>query len=172
MGELGPDGKERPPPVLSPKKAEVLKRRAEALKKLKKSIDGVITGLDTSSAAKHKIASKRVSRTSLSGHNIPFAEADDLFSKYSEVHETLTTLSQSLRDQIDAMSIAVKFADGGLDAVEDDERRRFWEIQARTEWLEEKAKRHGGDHGDKPGNEGGDAPADEQSKGNAKKAER
>ncbi|WP_139141121.1 hypothetical protein [Streptomyces qinglanensis] len=171
MGELGPDGRERRPPVLPPVKVQDLKRRAEALKKLKKSIDGVITGLDTSSAAKHKIASKCVTRASLSGHNIPFFEADDLFSKCGDVFETLITLSQSLRDQIDAMRIAVKYADGGLDAVEEDERRRFWEIQARTEWLAEKAERHGEDHADKPGRKGGDVPADEQSRGNAKKSE-
>ncbi|MFE0873928.1 hypothetical protein ACFW4X_03420 [Streptomyces smyrnaeus] len=166
MGQLGPDGKEMPPPVLPPKpksKAD-LKRRAEALKKLKKRIDGVIEELDTSPAAKHKISCRRVTRRSLGGQHFPFAEADDLFAKYSEVHDTLTTLSQSLRDQIDAMSIAVKFADGGLDEVEEDERRRFWEIQTRTQALAEKAKQYG-KGGDEGHDKSGDEPAKEAPKG-------
>ncbi|MGP3986259.1 hypothetical protein [Streptomyces sp. 3N207] len=158
MGQLGPDGKETPPPVLPSKSQADLKRRAEALKKLKKRIDGVITELDTSPAAKHKISCRRVTRQSLGGRNLPFAEADDLFTKYSEVHETLTLLSESLRDQIDAMSIAVKYADGNLDEVEEDEKRRFWEIQARTEALAEKFKQHG-KGGHEKQDQGGDTPA-------------
>jgi hypothetical protein len=167
MGQLGPDGKEMPPPLVTPTKSSKpsgpdLKRRAEALKKLKKRIDGVIKDLDGSAAAKHKSA-KRATRASFSGDATLFFEAEDLFNKYTEVHDTLARLSQSLRDQIDAMSIAVKYADGGLDAIEEDERHRFWKIQADSEEL---AKRYGngqhgdGEEGDKKGDGGpaGDKP--------------
>ncbi|MGI5348469.1 hypothetical protein ACQEU8_09770 [Streptomyces sp. CA-250714] len=176
MGQLGPDGKETPPPVLpaksSPHSKGDLERRVEALKKLKKRIDGVITQLDGSPGAKQNIAAKRLTRNALSGAGALFFEADDLFTKYNEVHDTLTTLSQNLRDQIDAMSIAVKFADGGFDAVEDEEKRRFWEIYNKTAALEEKAKQHGkGQHGDgdKGHHKGDDEPKGGKPKGDADK---
>ncbi|WP_211273052.1 hypothetical protein, partial [Streptomyces albus] len=154
MGLLGPDGKEIPPHKLpggapTPSKAD-LKRGAEALKILKKRIDGAITKLDNSAAAKHAISARRVTRKSFSGENTLFFEADDLYAKFTEVHDTLTQLSQTLRDQIDAIGIAVKGADGNFDAVDAAERRRFWQIQARTEALTKKTKHadapHHGDH--------------------------
>ncbi|MEU7317677.1 hypothetical protein [Streptomyces sp. NPDC007083] len=152
MGELGPDGKERPPPVLPPKKASSspngdgeLERRAEALKKLKKRIDAVIAELDTSPAAKHKVSRRRVTRKSLSGESIRYVEADDLFAKYGEVHDTLTLLSSTLRDQIDATGIAIDGADRGFDKLDEDEKRRFWQIQARVEAAEKKLKHPDGE---------------------------
>ncbi|KPC90106.1 hypothetical protein ADL27_37615 [Streptomyces sp. NRRL F-6602] len=123
----------------TPSKAD-LKRGAEALKILKKRIDGAITKLDNSAAAKHAISARRVTRKSFSGENTLFFEADDLYTKFTEVHDTLTQLSQTLRDQIDAIGIAVKGADGNFDAVDAAERRRFWQIQARTEALTKKTK--------------------------------
>ncbi|MEW2222430.1 hypothetical protein AB0939_24540 [Streptomyces sp. NPDC006990] len=161
MGELGPDGRERRPPVLPPKKASSsssgegeLERRAEALKKLKKRIDGVIAELDTSPAAKHKVSSRRVTRKSLSGESIRYVEADDLFAKYGEVHDTLTLLSSTLRDQIDATGIAIKGADQGFDTLDEDEKRRFWQIQARAQAAEEKLKHPDGEASRKDGHKG------------------
>ncbi|MFE9336968.1 hypothetical protein [Streptomyces sp. NPDC007063] len=174
MGELGPDGKERPPPVLPPVKApspsqggQELERRAEALKKLKKRIDGVIAELDTSPAAKHKVSSRRVTRKSLSGESIHYVEADDLFAKCSEVHETLTLLSSTLRDQIDATGIAIKGCDQGFDALEEDEKRRFWQIQAQAQAAEKKLKHPDGegDRGEEGQDKGGEPTAEDQHKG-------
>ncbi|MBO8193798.1 hypothetical protein ITI46_19340 [Streptomyces oryzae] len=172
MGRPGPDGKGAPPPVQGPTSKPDLERRVEALKKLKKRIDGVITQLDGSPGAKHKVDAKRLTRRALSGEGALFFEADDLFTKYNEVHDTLTSLSKSLRDQIDAMSIAVKIADGKFDQLEDEEKRRFWEIYARAAAQEEKAKHHGkGQHpgGDKGHHQDGDVPADEKHGGNTDK---
>ncbi|MBQ1123512.1 hypothetical protein ACH4RA_08045 [Streptomyces smyrnaeus] len=167
MGQLGPDGKEMPPPVPSSGKVSSsspkgdLERRAEALKKLKKRIDGVISELDTSPAAKHKVSCRRVTRKSLSGESIPYTEADDLFAKYSEVHETLTLLSSNLRDQIDATGIAIKGADRGFDNLEEDEKRLFWQIQARVEATEKKLKY--------PDGEGDAGPKDDKPEGKSEK---
>ncbi|MBO8189654.1 hypothetical protein [Streptomyces spirodelae] len=179
MGQLGPDGKEMPPPVLSPVKASSskgdLERRAEALKKLKTRIDGVISELDTSPAAKHQVSCRRVTRKSLSGESIPYSEADDLFTKYAEVHETLTLLSSTLRDQIDATGIAIKGADKGFDALEEEEKRRFWQIQARVEAAERKLKHPDGEgqqHGGKGQDKGGETPTENKPEGNADEIER
>ncbi len=181
MGELGPDGRERRPPVLPPVKAssptqggQDLERRAEALKKLKKRIDGVIAELDTSPAAKHKVSSRRVTRKSLSGESIHYVEADDLFAKCGEVHETLTLLSSTLRDQIDATGIAIKGCDQGFDALDEEEKRRFWRIQARVQAAEKKLKHPDGEggRGEEGPDQGGEAPADKKFEGDADDAER
>lgn len=143
-----------------------LERRAEALKILKKRIDGALKNMDSSSAAQHNLSAKRIQRTSFSGQGSPFAEADDLFTKFTEVHDTLVLLSRTLRDQIDATSIAVKVADGGFDAIDEEEKRRYWEISRRAEVLEEQVRRHhkdghdghGHGHGDKDGGGAADQP--------------
>jgi len=176
MGQLGPDGKETPPPVLPPKTPHSkgdLERRVGALKKLKKRIDAVISDLDTSPAAKHKISCRRVTRRSLGGQDVPFTEADDLFTKYTEVHDTLTLLSTTLRDQIDATGIAIKGADQGFDTLEEDEKRRFWQIQTRVEAAAKKLRHPDGKggHGEKGQDKGGEAPADDAPKGNADEVE-
>ncbi|MFG3253602.1 hypothetical protein [Streptomyces sp. NPDC048172] len=113
-----------------------LKRGAGALKRLKKRIDGVIKELDESPGAQHKVAAARkMTRRSLSGDNLEFLEADGLFQKYNEVHDTLTALSKALREQIDGIGIAVKIADHGFDSLEEDEKRRYERIQARADEL-------------------------------------
>lgn len=176
MGELGPDGRERRPPVLPPVKAssptqggQDLERRAEALKKLKKRIDGVIAELDTSPAAKHKVSSRRVTRKSLSGESIHYVEADDLFAKCGEVHETLTLLSSTLRDQIDATGIAIKGCDQGFDALDEEEKRRFWRIQARVQAAEKKLKHPDGEggRGEREQEKDAGAPTEDQHRGDS-----
>ena len=133
-----------------------LKRGAEALKKFKKRVDTILSELEESPASKSKVADQRITRGSLSAGNAAFAEADGLFGEYNRVHTELTTLSQTLSDQIEAMGIAVHGADVGFNNLEEDVRRRFWAIQTRTHERAEQAKRakespekgHQGKHAD------------------------
>lgn len=118
-----------------------LRRGAEALSKFKKRVDTILGDLEESPASKSKVADQRITRGSLSAGNAAFAEADGLFTQYNRVHAELTTLSQTLSDQIEAMGIAVHGADVGFDKLEEDVRRRFWEIQTRTHERAEEAKR-------------------------------
>ena len=116
-----------------------LKRGAEALKTFKKRVDGVLQDLEESKASRSKVSEQNVSRASFGGSG-GFAEADGLYAQYNRVHTQLTQLSQTLKDQIEAMQIAVHGADVGFDNLEDDVKRRFWEIQDRTTSLEVEAE--------------------------------
>ena len=121
-----------------------LKRGAEALKTFKKRVDGVLQDLEDSKASRSKVSEQRVSRASFGGSG-GFAEADGLYTQYNRVHKELTELSQTLKDQIEAMQIAVHGADVGFDNLEEDVRRRFWAIQQRTAEREQAAEREKAD---------------------------
>ncbi len=133
-----------------------LKRGAEALTTFKKRVDSVLKDLAGSPAA--RVGDQQISRSSFSAGNAPFAEADGLFTQYNRVHTELTTLSQTLSDQIEAMQIAVHGADVGFNNLEEDVRRRFWAIQARTQQRAEDARKNaeGADAGRDKGHTGDD----------------
>lgn len=115
-----------------------LKRGVGALEKFKKRVDDLLTDFEGSAANKAEVADQRVLRTALSGQNTCFAEADGLFTQYNRVHASLVSLSQSLGEQIEYLSLGVHAAAVGFDNVEDDVRRRFYEIQARLDREREK----------------------------------
>ncbi|MFD4694307.1 hypothetical protein [Streptomyces sp. NPDC058463] len=116
-----------------------LRRGVGALEQFQKRVNALLTDLEGSAAGKSKVAAQTVSRTSLSGQNACFAEADGLYSQYNRVHESLVTLSKSLGDQIEYLSLGVHAAAVGFDNVDDDTRRRFYEIQTRLDTEREKA---------------------------------
>lgn len=118
-----------------------LKRGAEALTTFKKRVDAVLRDLSESPASKSKVAEHQISRSSFSAGTSAFAEAEGLFSQYNRVHTELTTLSQTLSDQIEAMWIAVHGADVGFNNLEEDVRRRFWAIQTRTQERADEARK-------------------------------
>ncbi|MEV8454231.1 hypothetical protein AB0467_16060 [Streptomyces sp. NPDC052095] len=99
----------------------------------------VLADLEGSAAGKSNVAAQTVSRASLSGQNACFAEADGLYTQYNRVHEELLSLSKLLGDQIEYLSLGVQAAAVGFDNVDDDVRRRFYEIQARLDMEQEKA---------------------------------
>ncbi|WP_103516556.1 hypothetical protein [Streptomyces sp. SM10] len=107
-----------------------LRKGVGALEKFQKSVNALLAELESSPAGKSKVAAQTVSRTSFSGQNACFAEADGLYTQYNRVHESLVTLSKSLGDQIEYLSLGVHAAAVGFDNVDDDTRRRFYEIQA------------------------------------------
>ncbi|WP_299533133.1 hypothetical protein [uncultured Streptomyces sp.] len=115
------------------KKTADLERGVGALEKFKKKVDALLADFDGSAAGGTTVAAQRVSRSSFSGSNAGFAEADGLYTQYNRVHESLVSLSRSLGDQIEYLSIGVYAAAVGYDDVDDDMRRRFYEIQARID---------------------------------------
>ncbi|MER5552734.1 hypothetical protein ABT001_13800 [Streptomyces sp. NPDC002793] len=117
------------------------------MEKFQKSVNTLLANLESSPAGKSKIAAQEVSRSAFSGQNTSFAEADGLYTQYNRVHESLVTLSKSLGDQIEYLSLGVHAAAVGFDNVDDDTRRRFHEIRMD---LEEERKRAQGEKKDQP----------------------
>lgn len=105
-----------------------LRRGLEALKTFKKRVDGLLSNFEGSAAGSAKVAAHTISRASFSGTG-DFAEAGGLHTEYERVHQHITSLSKSLGLQIEALQIAVHGADIGFDNLEEDLRRRFWEIR-------------------------------------------
>ncbi|WP_329202382.1 hypothetical protein [Streptomyces sp. NBC_01435] len=117
-----------------------LRRGVGALERFRGRVDTLLAELEGSAAGKSEIAAQTVSRAALSGQNACFAEADALYAQYNRVHESLVALSKSLGDQIEYLSLGVHAAAVGFDNVDDDVRRRFYEIQARLDKEHEKAR--------------------------------
>ncbi|WP_411080562.1 hypothetical protein [Streptomyces sp. cmx-18-6] len=131
-----------------------LRRGVGALEKFKKRVDALLAVFEGSAAGGSKVASQTVSRASLSGSNACFAEADGLYSQYSRVHGSLVSLSRSLGEQIEYLSLGVHAAAVGFDNVDDDTRRRFHAIQGRMDrdreraaWLEQQRDNDRSDSG-------------------------
>ncbi|MGD9481653.1 hypothetical protein WDH52_00085 [Streptomyces sp. TRM70308] len=116
------------------------KRAAETLTDFKKRVDDILTRLSTSEAANSRLRTRNVPKSS---YGTGFAEADDLALQYERVHDHLTNLSKTFGEQIEAMGIAVLGADIGFDNLEDDLKRRFWQIQNSTTLHHEEAQRAG-----------------------------
>ena len=108
-----------------------LRREAETLQKFKNRVDGLLRNLEDSPASSKQLGRETIRQDSFGTSD--FAEAADLYRMYHRVHTHLTRLSQTFGDQIEAMKIAVHGADIGFDNLEDDVRRRFWDIQKRTQ---------------------------------------
>ncbi|MBL1291799.1 hypothetical protein JKV81_33780 [Streptomyces sp. For3] len=118
-----------------------LRKGVGALEEFQKKVNALLADLESSPAGKSKVAEQTVSRNAFSGHNASFAEADGLYAQYNRVHESLVTLSKSLGEQIEYLSLGVHAAAVGFDNVDDDTRRRFYEIQAHMDAEREKAAR-------------------------------
>jgi hypothetical protein len=127
-----------------------LRRGVGALEKFRGRVNTLLAELEGSAAGKSKIAAQTVSRAALSGQNACFAEADGLYTQYNRVHEALVMLSKSLGDQIEYLSLGVHAAAVGFDNVDDDVRRRFYEIQVRLDKEHEKAQAEKADKPEQP----------------------
>ncbi|GGY81888.1 hypothetical protein GCM10010327_10840 [Streptomyces nitrosporeus] len=123
--------------------AKNLRRGVDALEVFQKRVNAILADFVSSPGGEDKVEAQRVSRTSLSGQNAGFAEADGLFAQYNRVHQSLVTLSRSLSDQIEYLSLGVHAAAVGFDNVDDDTRRRFHEIEARMDAEREKTQVEG-----------------------------
>ncbi|MGW0734187.1 hypothetical protein [Streptomyces sp. NPDC002851] len=102
-----------------------------ALERFQKRVDALLSELEGGEAGSTKMAAQRIARSSLSGGNAPFAEADGLYSQYSRVHEQLMSLSKSLGEQITMLRIAVRGTEIGFENLEEEHRARFHAINDR-----------------------------------------
>ncbi|WP_327234205.1 hypothetical protein OG349_09550 [Streptomyces sp. NBC_01317] len=126
-----------------------LERGVGALKRFQSRVKDLLADLERGAAGDTKVAAQTVARTSLSGSNATFAEADGLYAQYSRVHQSLVSLSRTLGDQIETLSIGVHAAEVGFDNVEEDVRRRYARIQTRIleDRRAEEKRAQQGEHG-------------------------
>ncbi|MFE4372732.1 hypothetical protein ACFRMN_31745 [Streptomyces sp. NPDC056835] len=128
-----------------------LEKGVGALKRFQTRVNALLTELENGAAGNKKVAAHRISRSSFSGGNLPFAEADGFFTQYNRVHAEIVKLSKSLGDQIEMLSIGVHAAEVGFNNVEDELRQRFHTIRTRIDDEHEKQDRTHGDRGSEPG---------------------
>ncbi len=115
---------------VSATRAKDLEASSEALTDFVNRVDKVLSDLESSAGNPKRVGAQTVSAGSIhSGGRGAFHEADGLYDEYHAVHNKLTALSKTLHLQIEAIAIAVQGARGTFDGVEEDQRRRFWEIQ-------------------------------------------
>lgn len=130
--------------------ASELERGVGALKRFQGQVNTLLATFESGAAGKGEIAAQGVPRSSFSGPG-KFDEAEGFSKQYDRVHTSLISLSKSLADQIELLSIGVHAADVGYDNVEEDQRYRFHTIQTRLEeQREEREKRERQDKGEAP----------------------
>ncbi len=118
---------------------QALKVTLESLGEFKKRVDVALSNFEDSQGSAQKVGAHRLSEASFKGAG-RFDEAKALHAQYERVHERLTALSKNLGLQIEALQIAVTGARGNFSNIEEEQRRRFWEIQTEIGRQEEEAR--------------------------------
>ncbi|PZH15254.1 hypothetical protein C1I97_08680 [Streptomyces sp. NTH33] len=113
-----------------------LEAGGEALTTFMKRVDAVLRDLESSAGNPKRVSAQTIHRASLSSGGGVFSEAHGLYEQYHAVHDKLTSLSRTLHLQIEAIGIAVQGAHRGFGNLEEEQRRRFWEIQAEIRALQ------------------------------------
>jgi hypothetical protein len=130
----------------SASRAANLEASGDALKKFVTQVDAVLRDLEGSAGNPGRVKAQSIRQGSLRSGGAGFSEADALYGTFSAVHEKLTTLSKTLHLQIEAIGIAVLGAKGTFDNLEEEQRRRFWEIQTEIQVLQDTpGAKHSGD---------------------------
>ncbi|MFI2645971.1 hypothetical protein [Streptomyces sp. NPDC018610] len=130
---------------MSPTRAADFEASGEALAKFVKRVDAVLHDLEGSAGNPTKVGAQTIRLSSLSAASeAVFPEAHRLYQNYATVHKELTALSKVLHLQIEAIGIAVQGADHGFEKLEEEQRRRFWTIQAEIRQIQG-AKEHAND---------------------------
>ncbi|MFE9425182.1 hypothetical protein ACFYNO_19655 [Kitasatospora sp. NPDC006697] len=101
----------------------------ETLGDFKKKVDGMLVDLGNSQAAPTTVSRQSVDPAWVGSG---FSSADDLHSAYSLAHQNLQALSQTLSNQIEAMSIAMNININGYQNVDDTQRQNLWQIHNQT----------------------------------------
>ncbi|AXL91288.1 hypothetical protein C4J65_25515 [Streptomyces sp. CB09001] len=119
-------------------RAANLEVTGEALSTFVKRVDSALRNLEGSAGDPTHIGAQRIKPSSLnSGSTSAFPEAHALYLQYNRVHEELTSLSKTLHLQIEAIGIAVRGAHVGFDNLEEEQRRRFAQIQTQIKQIED-----------------------------------
>jgi hypothetical protein len=111
-----------------------------ALERFQKRVDALLAELQGSAAGASEVVGQTISRSSLGGANLPFAEADGVYSQYNRFHKELVSLSKSLGDQIELLKIAVHGSQVGYENLEEELRERYHAVQARIAQERERAQ--------------------------------
>ncbi|MFI7502940.1 hypothetical protein ACIBVL_31590 [Streptomyces sp. NPDC049687] len=115
-----------------------LEASGEALSTFLKRVDAVLRDLEGSAGNPTKVGAQTIKPGSLnSGSMAAFPEAHGLYLQYNRVHQELTSLSKTLHLQIEGIGIAVLGAHRGFDNLEEDQRRRFAEIQTEIRQIQD-----------------------------------
>ncbi|MFG3112571.1 hypothetical protein [Streptomyces tendae] len=123
---------------VSAARAANLEVTGEALSTFVKRVDSALRNLEGSAGDPTHIGAQRIKPSSLnSGSTAAFPEAHALYLQYNRVHEELTSLSKTLHLQIEAIGIAVRGAHVGFDNLEEEQRRRFAQIQTEIKQIED-----------------------------------
>ncbi|WP_157536337.1 hypothetical protein [Kitasatospora mediocidica] len=112
------------------KNAQALSVEVETLTVFKGKVDAMLQTLDGSEASHPKISQQQLTAAHL---GTGFGESTALLGAYDIVHANLETLSQTLANQIEAMSIAIDISNKGYQNVDDAHRVALWKIQAQTD---------------------------------------
>ena len=104
-----------------------------ALQTFRSRVDDLLAELDASAAAPGQIATHAALGNCLGNSLYGFGEVAPLSATYESVHQQLQQLSQTLNDQINAMSITAQVSQLGYQNVESAQVDALWTIQSRTE---------------------------------------
>lgn len=107
-------------------------------------VDEVLRDLERSAGSPAKVGGQTINASSLGNGSSFFSEPTELYTQYNRVHTELTTLSRTLHLQIEAYGIAAKGAADGFQTLEEEQRRRFWEIRGQILELQQENTTTGG----------------------------
>lgn len=105
-----------------------LKVGADVLTTFKQRVDKILKDFEGSEGSSAKVGNQTFTQDAVTS-SAEFHEAVGLHKEYETIHGRVTELSMMLAMQIEAMGIAAHGAEVGFANLEEDQRRRFWEIQ-------------------------------------------
>ncbi|MEV2217928.1 hypothetical protein AB0H86_41975 [Streptomyces sp. NPDC050997] len=123
----------------SASRAADLEVSGELLTDFVNRVDAVLRKLGESAGNPTKVSAQGIRKASLGNVSdaATFPEAHSLYMQYERVHQELTSLSKTLHLQIEATGIAVQGAAHGFDGLEEEQRQRFWAIQAEIRGIQQ-----------------------------------
>ncbi|MFE2965809.1 hypothetical protein ACFXKC_19450 [Streptomyces sp. NPDC059340] len=111
--------------------AQALRVEGETLTIFKKRVDALLTQLNKSKAAPHRIADGALPAGRLGN----FDEADALHAAYTRVHSQLEKLSNMLALQIEGLVVTVDASKAGYHSLDEDIRDRLSRIRVESDKL-------------------------------------
>jgi hypothetical protein len=100
----------------------------EDLRGVRTRVDGLLTELQASAAAPHRIGEQRIAPVRF---GTGFEEADDLATAYAYVHDRLEQLSRTLSDQVEAMGLSLGIGHAAFTDVDLATRDRLLDLSDR-----------------------------------------